>query len=281
MTCRSRKKPATPEEQAALADIGRWIQDNFSLVQRVSDEFQRTGSWVYLEDLQRELDRELGTDAPDVVQVWSDGPRGTTDTGGIHGRHATLSVRVLAQVPSAKPLVDQFVAVVRLAMKKYRDGETTLTSDEICTALSLSAEQLARVSSLLFTAWPLSVNRTGGNGGRWVWNLDVSNRRFMDVETIDDFLDIQAKLMWRRPVNPKSVKGTLPPQPSDVALTEQQHRGWLTGRRLALIGIFVSGLVAMAVAFYELHIAASLSGAVLLGIGGVVGIGSVVAWLWT
>jgi hypothetical protein len=264
MTSGSPKKPASEEEKVALAALDKWLRDNFSLIERVFDEFKRTGSWPVLLELQHDLDTDQGPEAKDIVAIWDSGPRGTTDRGGIHGPLATLSVRVLSQVPSAKPLLDHFIATIKFAMKRYRERATAITSEEICSALGTSPEELELVSTLLFSEWPLQVNRTGIDGQPWVWHLDVGNRRFMGVETLDDFLDIQAKLMWRRTVHPAGVKETLPFLPSDTAPIEPQHRGRLSDSRRWLIGVSVPVVIATASALYGLGIGSTVVDMALL-----------------
>jgi hypothetical protein len=243
--------------KAGLERVDSWVAANTDLVTRVFEAFRTTGSWPPFDQVQWQLDEIPGSDAPQVDQVWNEAPPGATylDQSG-NANRAALQVMALAHVPSAAPLLDKFIGVLRLAMEKYRQHRELLTSDEILEKVPVTKEELPLVLILLQKEWPLQVNVATRDNG-WEWKLDPGNRQFRNVATLEDLINIQAQLRFRPNQAPKFV-GSLPsfPDVGEMGLGEHffidtltpaqpAKRGWTEGRLANLIGIW--GLAAVAV----------------------------------
>lgn len=278
----------------ALGAVAGWIDAHKTLVTRVFAEFQATGCWPDLNQFQRKLDHELGTAAPQVHQVWNEAPRGTAYiNSGDNTTRAALQVRVLTRLAEAALLVDKFVAVVRLALERYQQQQDVLESDEIAQVVGLTKEELALVATLLFHEWPLQVNRNVREDGRWAWHLDPGNRRFMGLQDIEQFLDIQARLMYRPSPSPQFAGrtplfpdvGETTPTDQDViaaagqestppatALTPKTGRNWSAG-----LGGTGAAIVAAVSGVVELKPNPSLGIGLLAG-GALLLVGAVTGW---
>ena len=117
-----------------------------------------------------------------------------------------LTVRGVAACPHAKTLLDQVVRVVQLAARRYLEGsvpveELQLRSDDLREELKLTEDEVLRVSRLVLNEPMLFSGGRSANQdaaiGSWDRRLSDGIRYFLSIESIQDYLDVQARHHWR------------------------------------------------------------------------------------
>ena len=116
----------------------------------------------------------------------------------------------LAYVPSARPLLEDLVGIVRLAQHRYRaDAELTLSRNDL-RGLGLDEHRTNLLSLVLLRGVPFL---GGGSLDPAKWELQIRGdglRPFLAVESVDDYMRAYAKLLLARPSPALPARGTAP-----------------------------------------------------------------------
>lgn len=160
--------------------------------------WDRTGEWPNAKRLQREVERSGKRLDVDLTGRRLDPTLGFIEQQ-FDGR-VVLKVAGMRDIPSAQPYLDGFVATVRLAYKIYLDSEEEtsprLTDKLVKTDLKFDSGMAWRIFTLLDREFFI-IGGGGSTPEERTFQRDVSDdiRHFRDVQTIDDYLDVQKRLM--------------------------------------------------------------------------------------
>lgn len=179
----------------------QWISTQQHFLALLFERFDQLGEWPLLDPLQRELDRKRN-DLDLVGTALTLPPElGYYES---HTSRVSFTIRAIAYIPAAAPLLRNFLAVVRLLVELYLDPDhpPTVTEDDV-RRLALDPEIWKRVCRLLENERFLL---GGGQGSltsdSWTRVLPTSLGKFQDVSTIEEYLSVQARLLWARTPGP-------------------------------------------------------------------------------
>jgi hypothetical protein len=209
-----------------VIDAEIWGKEHLKALELIYQTFDETGKWPHVEDLQRDLIRQ--GDTRDLVAELAEMPASL----GVaqHTNEVSLSARGLSLIPSAVPLLEQFVAVIRLAAERYRgeDPDPHVTDNDL-RELGMDAKMAHRVASIVFReSWPFA----GGSGEphtTWERSISLEMRHLLAVQSIEDYLGVQAALRYGPPpATPPTFAATAVPltpegfQPSPSSAMNQE-----------------------------------------------------------
>lgn len=151
----------------------------------VFNHFVEAGTWPKEADLQLELDRR-DTDFS-VVETANEMPRTLGYLTQDSQPQARATVRGLAQLAEARPLLDKFVKAVELFVAKYLAADR-VTKGELANAIGGSDREVRLVFHLLdregYFLWD-----GDGPDGEWARSVDRRSREFRKVHTLVEYLD--------------------------------------------------------------------------------------------
>jgi hypothetical protein len=208
--------PSPENYRRNVTEASEWAAAHLSTLQAIFRTFVRDADWPQIEPLQREMDRD-GVDIDFVSELQQMPP---SLGGGRIPSPAHLTVRGLRAVPQAGGLLDGFMAVIRLAVKRYHgeEPEPAVTEQDLPT-LGLTGRKAVLVAQVVIgEGWPFA----GGSGdanGHWTRNVGRELRYLTGAHTVDEFLDVQATLRYGPPPSPGHVEGSRPEGRTDPAPT--------------------------------------------------------------
>ena len=190
------------------SQIRAWAAEHQQLFDLVVAELLVSGNWPEISDLTRELARE-GRPTPLREIFWGmPKPLGFVDH---NPERVRLSLFGLGLVEGARPLLDGFAGILRLAVERYPGPadqavirRTDLAANGIADAQSWCS---ARSSPGRRHFW--AVFRVArGTIGSVRWTTRIVN--YWDVQTPDDYLRIRASELRSNPQFAKGVVGSGP-----------------------------------------------------------------------
>jgi uncharacterized protein (TIGR02391 family) len=165
----------------ALADSERWPK--LGPLQR---QALRSGEQRDVLDAARQLPRSLGS-------------VGYDESG--NGDVARLTVRGLSYCDQATDLLSDFVRCVKVAYRTYveADDAPRISKADVAREVGAEGRALDQLSDVFLSeSWFLS-SGNGSAGDDWVRDLHDSVRYLNSVETVDDYLQTQAEILYLRP----------------------------------------------------------------------------------
>jgi hypothetical protein len=216
--------PPNPDNYTRnVTDADAWAERHLEALRLVYQAFEEGGEWPQIESLQRGLIRQ-GSDR-DLVAEFAEMP----PTIGIaqHSGEVSLSIRGLSHLPESSPLLASFIAVIELAVERFRgtDEEPKVTDGDL-PGLGMDARTAQRVSALIFReSWPFG-SGSGLPDGTWERSVTLEIRHLVTVRTVAEYLRIQAELRYgppptRGPSTPEALElSRMPPAPPIVPLED-------------------------------------------------------------
>lgn len=182
-----------------VTEADAWAEGHLDVLRLVFQAFEESGEWPEVEALQRELIRQ-GSDLDLVAEVAEMPP-----TIGVaqHSGEVSLSVRGLSHLPESSSLLAGFIAAIELAVERFRgtEEEPKITDADL-RGLRMDARMVERVSALIFReSWPFG----GGSGlpdGSWERSVTLEIRHLVIVQSVAEYLRIQAELRYGPPPSP-------------------------------------------------------------------------------
>jgi predicted KAP-like P-loop ATPase len=168
------------------------------------------GSWPTIESLQR----QLASEHHDVsVRAVVNEARGYASLGS-PGEEVQLTLRALAHVPAARPVLEGYLQAVRTMVSRYRDPTVEAKYERgDLERLHLAPAIQAELGRLLpEDAWPFGSGQIPEDGQ---WSFAISDRVLMaaDAESVEEFVAIR----FGEPVTHDTAPG-VPPEPLAPAL---------------------------------------------------------------
>jgi hypothetical protein len=222
----------------------RWATEHLWFLEAVFGHFDRDGEWPLVEDVQRALAASSPERAVAVAQLVIDVP---SELGTRQVDRVTLTVRGLHRCRGAAPLLDLFVAAMRLAVDAYPgEGPSTLSGATVRAALELDDFTYRKVSTLIFAEPWFFGGGSGNVDGEWERTISVHVLLLQGVDDVGGYLDVVA----RHRFGPPEVEAP----PADVtgpAAALSAPRRWLAKREasnrdlllIAVLGGLVVGLI--------------------------------------
>lgn len=194
----STQRPATPTE---VIEAEAWGDLNARFLTAVFERWESSGAWPVVDDLGRQAIRnKLSFDAFDLAEALPR-PLGRIERGP--EERIKLRVRGLSFVPPAWPLLLDFLRVIQLGAKLFVEepGKPEFREEHFTNTLGLGAERAARIIEVLADeSWPLG-SGGGEPGSGWHRELHRSYRYLVGVETLEDYLRVEAERLWSRPLS--------------------------------------------------------------------------------
>jgi len=160
------------------------------VIDLIGEQFCLTGEWPDIHALQRDLERRGEyLDVRTAIQ-WIDINLGGMSTFPT----ATLTVRGYARHAGARKDLENFVAAVQLAYRRYasQEGAPTIGRDDFSgPPYDLDEIALRKLYRLLDSSFVVFAGGTGGPNNAWVRNVDDSIKDYRGVAEIADFLAVQ------------------------------------------------------------------------------------------
>jgi hypothetical protein len=176
----------------------RWALDNRSFLARIYQAFEQEGDWPARAVLQRQLVRE--GEFINVSQLAVDLPPQLGHREAPPEERIVLHLLALRYVDAARPMLEQFIRVLRLAADRYQSDEDDLLirRQDLTEALGLSNDEATRLSRVL-----LRDARFLGGGPMEIddWQRPIHDAGLVDflkVEDIDTYLATEAQLLQAR-----------------------------------------------------------------------------------
>ncbi len=188
----------SPQWVQGVDDPEAWAVSHQWLLEAAFAAFDRTAEWPLIEDVQRDLAAEPER-AVAVPQLVLDIP---PSLGARMSQRVELTVRALAHVPDAAPLLELLVLVMREAVSLY-PGEgpeqPALRGSQIKEHFDLDDATYRKLSTLVFSeGW--FFNGGGGSGdGDWHRFVRGEILHLREVPDIDDYLDAVARYRFGAP----------------------------------------------------------------------------------
>jgi type II secretory pathway predicted ATPase ExeA len=166
---------------------------------------QQTGDWPTMEDLQRQLAseridvivREVANQARNYVSI------------NAPDDQVKLSLRALALLPAATPLLDAWARAVRTMISRYPDRSTAARyGEEVLRLLGLDPDMEAEVGRLLRDdGWAFGSSKEAAEGS---WSFEISDRIMAaaDAQSVEEI--IAARFddpLARSPPAPEPITG--------------------------------------------------------------------------
>lgn len=189
-----------PYRSAALASIEAWItaDRHLDLLEEFWREFATASDWPAIADLERQLVRkgwrvylesECRNAPPGIFRDWGSGRFG-------------LTVRALSRVAAAEPYLTSFIWLLQYGVKAFLRGDEAVESKDLAVIPGTWTDRLPALGRMARIEQPmqgLAVNMDGS----WRWPLDAQLvLRYEGVATVEDYLELQASLIWPTDVPP-------------------------------------------------------------------------------
>lgn len=204
-----------------LADrAGEWALSNRAIIGHVFDALKRDLDWLNVDTLQRELDATGSDD--DLLTLATQIPPelGVFDWTK---RTIALKLRAVRALPAAQKYLQFVFLVVYTAVGIYRnpDVPSVISSSDLQAARHMAGiiDEKSWVLCMRFLEVEEFYIFAGGTGSlldaEWTRPLDTARiRRYLQVQTIDDYLLATAQLHWE--TLPRVTPNTWPLRPSNA-----------------------------------------------------------------
>lgn len=212
-----------------------WAVEHRWLLEAAFAAFDRTAEWPLIEDVQRDL-----ADEPEwavaVAQLVIDIP---PPLGARFSQRVELTVRALAHVSSAAPLLNLLVRVMQEAMSRYPGegpGQPVIRGSEIKEQFELDDVTYRKVSALVFSeGW--FFNGGGGDAdGDWYRVVRAEILHLRGVTEIRTYLDAVARYRF----GPPEVE--IPPEHARPTRPKRLHR-WFAKRDVTVFDLLLVTVV--------------------------------------
>jgi|HubBroStandDraft_4_1064222.scaffolds.fasta_scaffold95539_2 hypothetical protein len=195
---------------------GKWARRNDRFLDLVYMRFEESGQWPRVDDLQRDLLR-----LRDDLDVFACAEQLPSALGGMSDDNRVfLTVSGLAYLDAARDFLNDFLAVIQLAVGRYRDGErgTTprLCENDLLGQLSLGDRRANRVMKVLGAGCPLFTENELDHS----FAITSDIRHFVSVRSVRDYVTILNRLERRRQRKAFRTRGGI--------------RAWLARRQIAI-----------------------------------------------
>lgn len=178
------------------SEVRDWAERHLELLELVANELVASGSWPEISVLTKRL-AGAGKPAPLRNIFWAmPKPLGWTDHSP---ERIVLSLHGLRLTHAARPLLDGYVAVLRLAVERFpKEGEeATIRRSDLDAVIE---PRLGGVlSMLLHSDSPFLAGFQGGEQDDWTAPIDDRVVNYWDAGSIDDFLRIRAEELRSHP----------------------------------------------------------------------------------
>ncbi|MGN6187476.1 MAG: TIGR02391 family protein [Conexibacter sp.] len=191
--------------------IAHWTGEHGDVLEIVWEQYASDGAWPDPARLTRE--RFMQRPRRNYTAIAEQMP---TPLGGLRlvgqgtERVVALTPRALTHVAGARPLLDDFLRLIRLAVKRF--AEPAQPPFVRSTELPVSEERARQLDEMAMAdSWLLRPH--GGEPG--ALQLAIDERAAMavaEVATLEEYFDAQAEAWWRSPALPH----LLPPAPTPV-----------------------------------------------------------------
>jgi hypothetical protein len=182
------------------------------LVEIAFEAFNRTGEWPSVSQVHLKAVRQgIQVQSFDVFQFFNRRAGAATDDFP-----TTLGVSDLVDLPEAQWLLNEFVQVVLLSVKKFMEGlddKPQITSDDLKDTLLLDDKVIKQLYALIQRSIYLT-RGGGGTGTKWQFFIGPDIHFFKDIKDIRDYLAEVERLRFPTGASPE-------PQPP----TQTQIRG--------------------------------------------------------
>jgi hypothetical protein len=205
---------------------GKWARRNNRFLDLVYMRFEESDQWPCANDLQRDL-----LHWRDNLDVFARAEQLPSALGGISSDNRVfLTVSGLAHLNAAHDFLNDFLAVIHLAVRRYRDGDRDATpqiceNDLLCD-LSLSERQAGRIMKLLASGCPLFIENELDHS----YTITSDIRHFVSVRSVRDYVKGLNRLERQRR--------------RKASLSERGLRAWLARRQAAIWELIVIAVVA-------------------------------------
>jgi hypothetical protein len=222
-----------------------WALENLWLLAAVFDAFKSEGVWPRIEDVQRTLAKTVPAHAVAVGQLVIDIP---AELGHRDQERIRLTVRALAQVQGAEPLLAHFVAAMRLAYDTYLgDGASVLHGADVKTTLAVDDMTFRKVSELVFSEPWFFSGGSGGSGDNWDRAIRAEVVLMDGVTDVAGYLDAVARYRFGEPDLAVDQAQAVAQQALSPARRQWLGR-WLRKQSASVGDLIVIGIIAAVVA---------------------------------
>jgi hypothetical protein len=173
-----------------LDESERWAAAHGQLLCEVADAFLADG-WPSLDEIGREaLRRGDPADAYTALRAIA-APLGHVT----HEDTIKLRARGLARCPQAAPVLDGFLAALKLATARLLsdDPQPRLDSADLVEWLDMDPVLARQVSEVIFNEGWIFGSGSGNADGEWTREITEHTRFVIGVETMDDYLRAEAE----------------------------------------------------------------------------------------
>lgn len=229
-------KVRAPQWVQGVDEPEAWAAEYRWLLEAAFAIFNRTSEWPPIEDVQRQV-ADVPERAIAVAQLVIDMPAAL---GARFSQTVQLTVRALAHVPDAAPLLNSLVRVMQEAASRY-PGEGTeppvIRGSEIKEKFELDKATYRKVSALVFSeGW--FFNGGGGDAeGDWYRYIRAEILQIRDVTDIRSYLDAVARYRFGPPEVEISHEPAKP-----IGLLERPAR-WLSKREVTVFDLLLITVV--------------------------------------
>lgn len=206
--------------EASTAHDDRELTDEQrAVLELIYAPFREGGEWPEYQYVERSIYRSLGRDAREVLSSFPPGliyPEPSFPSFyAQRDQPLALTVGGIAKCAGAEGDVRLFISSLRLFVQVEAEHEMPPTggeppsagSDELRSRLDLTEEEVGRVYQLFRTELGL-LGGGGGNPTTWRFELIPDIRRFADVATIEDYLELRVvPRPYRRAFLPPGSEG--------------------------------------------------------------------------
>jgi hypothetical protein len=180
------------------------------LVEIAFDAFNRTGEWPTVSQVHMKAVRQgIRVQSYDVFHFFNRRAGAATDDSP-----TTLGVSDLVDLPEAEWLLNEFVHVVLLSVKKFMEGsedKPQITSDDLRDTLLLDDKVIKQLYALIQRSIFLT-RGGGGTGSKWQFFIGPDIHFFKDVKNIRDYLAEVERLRF------PAVSSSEPEQPTQTEI---------------------------------------------------------------
>jgi hypothetical protein len=195
-----------------ISELDSWAAANSEFLDEVWGCFASTGRWPNARILAREL--VTAGQRIDVIAIARRMPPALghlEESSGV----VRLTLRGLSYVEGAQRLLEDYVRLLQKAVGRYQQVglDPVVGSAEFQGLFNLTAEDALRLEELAnVEGWPL--RRKGGSVGDQRFEIDEHIVLLvLDVSSVTDYLDAQAKAWWPEPEGPLVSADTSVQQP--------------------------------------------------------------------
>lgn len=213
-----------------------WAVDHQWLLEAAFAAFDRTAEWPLIENVQRDLANEPER-AVAVTQLVIDIPPAL---GARFSQRIELTVRALAHVPNATPLLDLLVRVMQEAMSRYPgegSQQPVIRGSEIKEQFELDEATYRKVTAIVFSeGW--FFNGGGGDAdGDWYRVVRAEILHLRGVTEIRSYLDAVARYRF----GPEEVE--IPHEPLPATSLSKRPGQWLAKRDVTVFDLLLITVV--------------------------------------